>query len=325
MSADAGDSVAEIVLPADRLDDAIDFLVRLGLRLDSIEPADAPSIAVLSGHGLRLRLDGSTPSIATASAVPTLEVTRADDAGHIGRAGMRYRDVVPSRYGGRLIASHISIADGGPVADYVHHHDVRFQVIYCLRGWVRVVYEDQGPPFVLEAGDCVLQPPGIRHRVLESSAGLEVLEVTSPAHHTTTVEHELRLPTRAQRPDRLFGGQRFVRHRSSGAEWDSWWRGPGKTRNAGIGAATGGVVGVRTVRPSGSDGAGRARHDGEFVLWFVTHGAATLQVTGRPDVRLRRDDAVAIPPHIEHELVECSRDLQLVEITCPDGVQIRRW
>ena len=191
MSADAGDSVAEIVLPADRLDDAIDFLVRLGLRLDSIEPADAPSVAVLSGHGLRVRLDGSTPSIATASAVPTLEVTRADDAGHIGRAGMRYRDVVPSRYGGRLIASHISIADGGPVADYVHHHDVRFQVIYCLRGWVRVVYEDQGPPFVLEAGDCVLQPPGIRHRVLESSAGLEVLEVTSPAHHTTTVEHEL--------------------------------------------------------------------------------------------------------------------------------------
>ena len=84
-------------------------------------------------------------------------------------------------------------------------------------------------------------------------------------------------------------------------------------------------MGVLAVRPSGSDGAGRARHDGEFVLWFVTHGAATLQVTGRPDVRLTRDDAVAIPPRIEHELVECSRDLQLVEITCPDGVQIRPW
>ena len=192
MSADAGGSVAEIVLPADRLDDAIDFLVRLGLRLDSIEPADAPSVAVLSGHGLRVRLDGSTPSIAAASAVPTLEVTRADDAGHIGRAGMRYRDVLPSRYGGRLIASHISIADGGPVADYVHHHDVRFQVIYCLRGWVRVVYEDQGPPFVLEAGDCVLQPPGIRHRVFESSAGLEVVgghEPCSPHDHRRARAH----------------------------------------------------------------------------------------------------------------------------------------
>ena len=151
MSADAGDSVAEIVLPADRLDDAIDFLVRLGLRLDSIEPADAPVQSqcsrdmafgcVLTGSSTvhRDRRPPGRPS----------RLTRADDAGHIGRAGMRYRDVVPSRYGGRLIASHISIADGGPVADYVHHHDVRFQVIYCLRGWVRVVYEDQGPPFVL--------------------------------------------------------------------------------------------------------------------------------------------------------------------------------
>jgi mannose-6-phosphate isomerase-like protein (cupin superfamily) len=187
------------------------------------------------------------------------------------------------------------------------------------------VYEDQGPPFVLEAGDCVLQPPGIRHRVLESAAGLEVLEVTSPAHHTTTVEHELTLPTPAQRPDRSFGGQRFVRHRASAAEWDSWWRGPGKTRDADVGSATGGVVGVRTVWPSGSGSAGRAGHDGELVLWFVAHGAATLQVTDLPDVRLRRDDAVAIPPHVEHALVDCSRDLQLVEITCPDRVQIRPW
>jgi quercetin dioxygenase-like cupin family protein len=41
-------------------------------------------------------------------------------------------------------------------------------MIYCHRGWVRVVYEDQGEPFVMHPGDCVLQPPGIRHRVLEA-------------------------------------------------------------------------------------------------------------------------------------------------------------
>ena len=62
---------------------------------------------------------------------------------------MTYRDLLPERLGGRFIASHITIADGGPVPDYVHHHDIRFQVIHCVRGWVRVVYEDQGPPFVL--------------------------------------------------------------------------------------------------------------------------------------------------------------------------------
>ena len=326
MSADAGASVTEIVLPAGRLEEAIDFLVRLGLRLDSIEPADAPAIAVLSGNGLRIRLDSSATSTSSPESppgAPAVELTRAGDVGPVGRAGMRYRDVLPSRQGGRLIASHISIADGGPVADYVHHHDVQFQVIYCLRGWVRVVYEDQGPPFVLEAGDCVLQPPGIRHRVLESSAGLEVLEVTSPAHHTTTVEHELTLPTPTQRPDRRFGGQRFVRHRAADADWGQWWRGNGEARDAGVGAATDDLVGVRAVRPSSSDGASRAHHDGELVLWFVADGATTLQVDGLSDVRLTRNDAVAILPQIEHALVGCSGDLELVEVTCPDRPHLR--
>ena len=97
-----------------------------------------------------------------------------DDCWGHGRAGMKYRDLIPGRLGGCFIASHIKIADGGPVPDYVHYHRIRFQMIYCLTGWVKVVYEDQGEPFVMRRGDCVLQPPEIRHRVLESSDGLEV-------------------------------------------------------------------------------------------------------------------------------------------------------
>lgn len=42
------------------------------------------------------------------------------------------------------------------------------------RGWVRVLYEGEAAPVVMEAGDLVLQPPGIRHQVLESSDHLEV-------------------------------------------------------------------------------------------------------------------------------------------------------
>ena len=78
--------------------------------------------------------------------------------------------------------------------DYVHRHRVRFQLIYCYRGSVRVVYEDQGPPFVLQAGDAVLQPPEIRHRVLESSAGLEVIEVSCPAEHETLADLDWSCP-----------------------------------------------------------------------------------------------------------------------------------
>ncbi|MFT5288179.1 MAG: quercetin dioxygenase-like cupin family protein [Planctomycetota bacterium] len=87
---------------------------------------------------------------------------------------MRYRDLIPECLGSRFIASHIQIAGGGPVPDNVYFHALRFQMIFCLSGWVKLVYEDQGDPFVLRAGDCVIQPPHIRHRVLESSPGLEV-------------------------------------------------------------------------------------------------------------------------------------------------------
>ena len=73
---------------------------------------------------------------------------------------MLYRDLIPDRLGGSaIVASHIRIAEGGPVGDSVHFHRVGFQLIFCYRGWVEVVYEDQGPPFVLRAGDCVIQEP----------------------------------------------------------------------------------------------------------------------------------------------------------------------
>src|SRR5262245_30514988 len=114
---------------------------------------------------------------------------------YVGRAGMQYRDLIPGRLGGRFIASHIRILDGGETQDYVHYHKAIFQMIYCKAGWARVVYEDQGPPFALEAGDCVLQPPEIRHRVLESSAGLEVIEVACPGVYERWVGHAVSLPT----------------------------------------------------------------------------------------------------------------------------------
>ena len=188
-----------------------------GFRLDTIIPADDPAELVISRGDERVRLVLDAPARAR------------DGEWHRGRAGMDYRDLVPDRRGGALIASHIRIEAGGPVADYVHYHDVRVQVIYCLRGWVRLVYEDQGEPFVMSAGECVVQPPGIRHRVLECSPGLEVIEVAAPAVHATHVDHELPLPT--ARRERTYAGQRFV-----------WCR---RGELEGVAAATGGLAEIR--------------------------------------------------------------------------------
>ena len=49
---------AEIVVPCRELADTLPFFLKeLGFRLDQIFPADNPAVAVISGHGIRLRLD----------------------------------------------------------------------------------------------------------------------------------------------------------------------------------------------------------------------------------------------------------------------------
>lgn len=314
-----------IVLRCEDLGAALSlFTERLGFRLDSIFPADDPEVAILSGHGARVRLERHVESAHAEPPPPpqpaesSLIVTRRieDHAWGQGRAGMLYRDLIPDRQAGRFIASHIRIPEAGPVPDYVHFHKVRFQMIYCRRGWVRVVYEDQGPPFVLHAGDCVLQPPQIRHRVLESSAGMEVVEIGSPARHETFVDHDLQLPTATERRDRVFGGQRFVRHEAAAATWRPWQDGF-EARDTGIATATGGVAEVHVLRSRGSEPATARRHDGELLFVFVLGGAATLRCDGQAEERLSEDDCCVVPAGLQHAWTDVSADLELLRVALP--------
>src|SRR3954466_750736 len=55
---------AQIVVPCSGLQPTLDFFVeRLGFRVDLIFPADSPSSAVISGHGITLRLEVSQASV----------------------------------------------------------------------------------------------------------------------------------------------------------------------------------------------------------------------------------------------------------------------
>jgi quercetin dioxygenase-like cupin family protein len=174
-----------------------------------IFPADNPREARLSCGGEALTLSTSFKSRSQQQEPPK---GGTQSAWIKGRAGMEYRDLIPNRLGGKVIASLIRLAEGGEVPDYVHYHKIAFQVIYCMRGRIKVVYEDQGKPFWLERGDLILQPPEIRHRVLECTAGAEVIEISSPAEHETWVDHDLELPNHTTDHERLFGGRRFYRH-----------------------------------------------------------------------------------------------------------------
>jgi quercetin dioxygenase-like cupin family protein len=234
----------------------------------------------------------------------------------IGRAGMHYRDLVPSRLGGAIIASHIRIPDGGPVPDMVHFHKVGFQLIFCIKGWVEVVYEDQGPPIRLSAGDCFIQPPEIRHRVLNASDGIEVIEIGVPADHVTEIDHAMTLPTAQLRPDRQWQGQRFVHNVGATAEWGAF-RQPGyRCRDTTIRQNTNGVAGVQVVRKA--EGKPQfTRHDGDILFGFVMSGEMTLEGDGKDPYRLTAGDAFVTPPGLATRWSDPSAAFELLEVAVP--------
>ena len=347
---------AEVRLPTQELRDDLPFYTRkLGFRLDMIYPADDPAVAVLSGHGLRLRIEKGAaeapgtirlltddPALLAGARVmdapngtrieiddlnPPLVMPRTEHAfvvrrladqapWIIGRAGMQYRDLVPSRLGGAMIASHIRIPDGGPVPDMVHFHKVGFQLIFCVKGWVDVLYEDQGGMRRLNAGDCFIQPPQIRHRVCEASDGIEVIEIGVPAEHVTEIDHAMTLPTPDVRPDREWDGQRFVHNLGAEGVFHPF-RLPGFiARDTTIDASTRGVASVMVARPDG--GATRwTRHSGDILFTYVMAGSMLLQGEGKEPFRLAQGDAFVIPPGLATRYAEATPDLELLEVTLP--------
>lgn len=343
--AESMESNAQVVLGCSDLDATVDYFTNLGFTLETIFPADRPRIAILGGFGLHIRLDkkasashaviriegaASAPANLTApngtridwvdirATTPCPEpeprslVYRTEQADwSAGRAGMGYRDLVPDRLDGLLIASHIRIARGGPVADYVHYHDVRFQLIYCYRGWVKLVYQDQGEPFVMHAGDCVLQPPGIRHRVLECSPGLEVIEVGCPAEHQTHTDPAMILPNDRIEPERAFGGQRFVWHRRELARElvDCGIA----VRDLGIAEATAGLVDATVCASTDQM---TLNEPGRWVFWFVLEGCADLSGRSEPadPLNLTTTDCGVTAPNDRVTLTRCA-GAQVLRVT----------
>ncbi len=346
--------LAEVLLPTQELRDDLPFFTKtLGMRLESIFPADDPSVASFSGHGLRVRVEkgadvpagrlriltddpdsfadgkrqltapnGTRIDIVPLTPVVDQPVTQhefavrrlADEAPWIiGRAGMHYRDLIPSRLGGSIIASHIRIPDGGPVPDMVHYHTVGFQLIFCYRGWVDVLYEDQGDAIRLHAGDCVTQPPGIRHRVVEASPEIEVIEIGVPAEHVTTIDHTMTLPNGTGDPEREWDGQTFVHHLKDKATWTPF-RIPGFiTRDTGITAGTKGVAGIQVVR-RGDGEPPASRHDADIHFTFLMEGHMRLEAEAQEPRDLTAGDALVIPPGMVARYADCSTDLELLEV-----------
>lgn len=353
MSETGSEIRAEVNLPTRDLRADLPFFTKtLGMRMDMIYPADNPAVAVVSGHGLRLRLDAESAAAAgrlriltddagfaggarslTSPGGTEVEVAElnpplilpktehafvvrrlADQAPWvIGRAGMEYRDLIPTRLGGAMIASHIRVPDG-PVPDMVHYHKVGFQLIFCVAGWVDVLYEDQGDTLRITAGDCFIQPPGIRHKVLHSE-GVQVVEIGVPAEHVTEIDHAMRLPNGVINREREWQGQRFVHNIGADGSFAPH-RIPGfEARDTTINANTKGVASVMVARPTGP--APWTKHSGDILFGFVMAGAMTLEGEGKEPYRLQVGDAFVIPPEMATRYGDATLDLQLIEVSLP--------
>jgi len=103
------------------------------------------------------------------------------------RSFFEYRDLgIKQATQGSVAAHVIRAAAGTEFSSQPHRHATQFQMVYVLKGWIEFEYEGQGV-VRLEAGSCVHQPPGIRHRELGHSEDVEMLEVVLPASFTTEV------------------------------------------------------------------------------------------------------------------------------------------
>ena len=66
----------------------------------------------------------------------------------------------------------------------LHFHDIEFQMVYVLKGWVKTYLEGQGETLMKE-GSCWTQPPRIKHLIMDYSDDVELLEVILPAEFKT--------------------------------------------------------------------------------------------------------------------------------------------
>ena len=66
----------------------------------------------------------------------------------------------------------------------LHFHDVEFQMVYVLKGWVKTYIEGQGET-LMKQGSAWTQPPRIKHMILDYSDDVELLEVILPAEFKT--------------------------------------------------------------------------------------------------------------------------------------------
>jgi mannose-6-phosphate isomerase-like protein (cupin superfamily) len=103
------------------------------------------------------------------------------------RAYAHYRDLGIADATHGLARAHVIRLIGPCNPDEVsklHYHDVEFQMVYVLKGWVKSYMDGVGET-TFQAGSSWTQPPKIKHLIMDYSDDVELLEVILPADFDT--------------------------------------------------------------------------------------------------------------------------------------------
>ena len=103
------------------------------------------------------------------------------------RAYAHYRDLGVAEASQGLARAHVIrlIGPCNPAeVSKLHFHDVEFQMVYVLKGWVKTYIEGQGET-LMKQGSSWTQPPRIKHLIMDYSDDVELLEVILPAEFKT--------------------------------------------------------------------------------------------------------------------------------------------
>src|ERR1700739_2920244 len=103
------------------------------------------------------------------------------------RAYAQYRDLGVAAASNGLAQAHVIrlIGPCNPAeVSKLHFHDVEFQMVYVLKGWVKTYMEGVGET-TFQIGSAWTQPPRIKHLILDYSDDSELLEVILPADFET--------------------------------------------------------------------------------------------------------------------------------------------
>jgi mannose-6-phosphate isomerase-like protein (cupin superfamily) len=109
-----------------------------------------------------------------------------DFAGGLRRYA-KYRDLGISAATNGLVQAHVVqfVPPCRPEeVSKLHYHDVEFQMVYVLKGSIKTELEGQGA-ITMREGSCWIQPPRVKHKVLDYSDDCQVLEIVLPADFKT--------------------------------------------------------------------------------------------------------------------------------------------